>query len=157
MRPTPQEIHDPLFGHLKWSADVEWYEGRIEILPGSFVRVTFKNDEDIEFSEVFSAAHIQLEPLKSKLPNIYAEVRREYLELYNRSWANAVNGYGQPANRGRISETDFDALVRLKDVSFRYGIMVDLWYSEEEGLFGGHSILVQLDSDLNVVSTGLEG
>ena len=157
MRQTPAEIHDPLFGHLKWSADVEWYEGKIEILPGRLVRVTFKNDVDVEFSEVISAAHKQLEPLKSKLPEIYAGVRREYLELYNSSWATSVNGYGQPANRGRISEADFDALVGLKDVSFKYGIMIDLWYSEDEGLFGGHSILIQLDDNLDVTSTGLEG
>lgn len=157
MRPTPKEIHDPLFGHLKWNADIEWYEGRIEILPGCLVRVTFKNDVDIEFSEVMSAAHKQLEPLRSKLPRIYAEVRREYLELYNTTWASAVNGYGQPAKRGRISEADFDSLVSLKDVSFKYGIMVDLWYSEDAGLFGGHSILVQLDDNLDVTSTGLEG
>ncbi len=157
MRPTRDEIHDPLFGHLKWSADMEWYEGRIEILPGSLVRVTFHKDDDIEFAEVISVAHKQLEPLKSKLPDIYAEVRREYLELYNRSWATAVNGYGQPANRGKISKADFDTLVRLKDVSFKYGTMIDLWYSEDEGLFGGHSILVQLNKDLGGMTTGLEG
>jgi hypothetical protein len=36
-------------------------------------------------------------------------------------------------------------------------MMVDLWYSEDEGLFGGHSILVQLDEKLEIMSTGLEG
>lgn len=157
MQPTPKEIQDPFFGHLKWNADFEWYEGKFEILPGCLVRVTFQNDVDLAFPEVISAAHKQLETLKSKLPGIYAEVRREYLELYNSSWSSAVNGYGRPANRGKISEVDFDALVRLKDVSFKYGIMVDLWYSEDEGLFGGHSILVQLDDNLTVTSTGLEG
>jgi hypothetical protein len=157
MQPTPQDIHDPIFGHLKWNTDVEWYEGGMEIVPGSFVRLTFQNDVDVEFSEVIAVAHKQFEPLKSKLPEIYAEVRREYLNLYYSSWAGAANGNGQPANRGKLTAAEFDALVCLKDVSFKYGKMVDLWYSEDEGLFGGHSILVQLDDELNVMSTGLEG
>jgi hypothetical protein len=157
MRSIPEEIQDPLFGHLKWNADIEWYEGRIEIFPGCLVHVTFVDDVHVKFSQVFSTAHKQLQPLKSKLPEIYAEVRREYLELYNCSWAGALNGYGQPANRGRISAAEFDALVHLETVSFKYGAMVDLWYFDDDQLFGGHSIIVQLDDKLDVISTGLEG
>jgi len=155
--PTPEILHDALFGRLKWNPDIGWLEGRIEFDPGHVVRVTFVAEEPNEFPEIISRAHQQLPALKLKHSAIYARVREEFLALYNESWAGSVNGYGQPATMGKISVDKFDELVRLQRVSFQYGTGVDLWYFDGDELFGGHSILVQLDDNLEIVSTGLEG
>ena len=147
---SPECIDDPLFGRLTWNAEYEWYEGSFEILPGKSVEVNFIPDTDQEFSEVFAAAHKQLQPLKSKFSEIYSRVREQYLELYNSQW-EALFG------RGKISAAEFDELVYLQDVSFKYASIVDLWFFDDDRLFPGHSILVQLDEGLNVARISLQG
>src|SRR5690349_18608923 len=110
MPETPEFFDDPEFGRLKWNPAIGWYEGSVELSPGCTVRVTITAGDMEDFPSVILKSRQQVVSLKPKLKIIQEQVRTEFLTHYNDSWSNSVNGYGQPANRGKITREEFDEL-----------------------------------------------
>ncbi len=148
---------DKFFGPLTWEEKHEWFSGKIKFANDKSVEVKLvpKSTEEMklfarEAEEIFSM-------LKQKFGEIYSEMRDEYLKLYNKSWSQVVNGYGEPVGHGEISGEQFDDFISLESIWFESDGSVELFFYDGDELFGGHSIHVWLDDRLNVRRTGLEG
>jgi hypothetical protein len=157
MTEKPADFEDEFFGALKWDEECGWFSGTATFSNGESIEVALAPKRKEEIGGFIREAKKLFAELEQKLPRIYADVRQEYLKLYNESWSKVVNGLGQPVGHGRISGDQFDGYVGLESISFENDGNVELYFYDNDELFGGHSIHVRLDQSLNIRNTGLEG
>jgi hypothetical protein len=141
---NPSVIQDELFGELRWNDLVDWYESKIGIPDGREIRVSIKVGDDGPGAAV--------EQARRDFPSVMAneatyrkQTAAALLDTHNGHWNNGE----------RIDAEQFTARMTLESVVF-YVIYTELWY-DDGGLFWGHSILTNLDSELRFTNATFEG
>lgn len=157
MSAAPTTISDELFGHMVWDGEIGALVGSVEWRGRADLKVQVATESIEDAAAALKSAGKQFDQIIPRFDAIYREVREEYLKLYNESWSNCINGLGEPVGHGKIDAKKFDEFVYLESIWFATGGRTDLWFYDGDELFGGHAIMVTLDSDLKSVSSGLEG
>ncbi|MDB6124316.1 MAG: hypothetical protein JWQ71_3309 [Pedosphaera sp.] len=156
MLPFPKSVEDEAFGLLEWDEEIEWFSGTVEFKPDIWIKITFLIEKEAKLDVFLQRTREQYSNLQRQFPKIYDKVRDEFLKLYNGNWSEVVDGLGQPVGRGRISSEQFDQIVCLESIGMSDG-GVELWFYDNNELFGGHSIRVALNTALEIIGSGLEG
>lgn len=143
----PPVIIDPVFGELKFDPTdyLRWYKGVAQFAPGDDVEVivSINGGEPFDIIERARAAFTVIQHRAAEHPPFAA---KELLDAYNENWNDE-----QP-----ITAETFVNRISLFSFAFDPDGTVELRYDDDD-MFLGHTIVVNLDADLNVSSSGIEG
>ena len=144
----PARVQDhPVLGPVAFDPSLFCWQTRSEVPLGDAdrveVAVAVDSDEDIPVERLDEVAAIvrRLDP--QALRDAVAE---QYLELYNDGWRQ---------DRDELSHGEFVARIRPTFVDVNFDVIEV--YVNDGDLFGGHSIVLMLDTDLQVVDVKLAG
>jgi hypothetical protein len=144
----PPRVHDhPVLGPVGFDPSLFCWQTRSEVPLGDAdrveVAVAVDGDEDIPVERLDEVAAIvrRLDPQALR-----GAVAEQYLELYNDTWRQDGDELDHREFVARIRPTFVD--VDLDTIQV---------YFDDGELFGGHSIVLMLDTDLQVLDVKLAG
>ena len=141
----PEVIYDEVFGRLTWDAQLEWWEGSVEISPGQEVEVSIQ-DEEGEAEESIARARRAYESVRDSGEYICRCAARELLAICNEEW-----------NTGdAFSEDEFIAKMSVDNVTLYPDGAAEVYY-DDGGMFRGHKILISVDPDLKARNADIVG
>jgi hypothetical protein len=142
-------IHDEVLGTLTWNDTLDWWEGRVELVPGHGIGLSLTVEEDEAdapaVAEIAFARDL-LARLREREPEARVVAAEELLEIYNEEWNDE-----EP-----LSEEEFMSRLTLEDVNIAPDGSAELYY-QDDGLFAGHTVLVTVGADGNFEDADVAG
>jgi hypothetical protein len=139
-------LQDDILGELTWDPLLNWWMGRVELLPGHPIEVYASPDPETgEFS--VELARMAFLRVRGEDKRFRQESARWLLEVYNDFW----NKSGRD-----LSVVGYIKRLRLETVELRADGSANLFYNDG-GLFRGHSIGVWVTPDGKVQRAVMSG
>ena len=142
-------LQDEVLGTLTWNADLDWWEGRVDLSAGHPVRLSLtveEEDADVEPAQEIAHGRRVLLFLRGHEPEARLVAADELLEIYNAEWNE-----GEP-----LDDEEFMGRLTLDDVNVSFDGSAELFY-RDDGLFAGHTVLVMVDANGNFADADIAG
>lgn len=141
------QIEDAVFGKLIWEKEYGWWSGELKFSPESIakIRINAENETD---TDAISAAHRLFEKIRvsdSEIRNFAAD---ELLELHNESW--------REDDEAEISREDFCSRIKITSVNFEGEGDITIYFDDDD-LFWGHVIVVQINENFEFTYADIAG
>ena len=128
---------DAAFDSLEWNSDLNWWSGAADFTPGHHIDLHVQAANDpAELRAAIERADPKWERLRSDEQSIRAAVADQMTDAHN--------DYCNPEDE--VTKDQFAGRLRLKSVLFEADGSVELTYPDD-GLFGGHWIVVPIGAD----------
>ena len=128
---------DDAFGSLAWNADLDWWSGVAEVAAGHLIDLLVQAaNHPAELRAAVARAAPVWERLRAAEPSVRAVVAGQMTDAHN--------DYCDPEDE--VTEEQFRDRLRLKSALFEAVGTVELTYGDD-GLFGGHWIIVPVATD----------
>jgi hypothetical protein len=125
------------FGSLSWNAELGWWSGRADIRPGHAIDIHVQAANDPgRLRSAVGLAEPGWVRLRASEPSVRAAIADQMVEAHN--------GYCDPEDE--VTAEQFAGRLRLLSALFEPGGAVELCYHDGM-LFGGHWIIVPIDTD----------
>lgn len=146
-----ETIKLPLIGELKYNRDFEWYEGEIQIEEDMIgLSVYHTTPKKLEKLIVFVSKQIQ-----SKFhENMLLKIEDEMIALKNDSWLE-IDEKTQELELP-ITAKEFRKRISIESMVFYQDYSSEI-YCNDGDLFGGHSIVINIDEKGNYEHSNLAG
>lgn len=142
---NPSTLSHPRFGVLSLNSMLGWYEAkRNEPEIGSFMLCIDLND-DGRLPEILDRAELAFEVAKRHYGESSSYAASRLTGDYNDGWNDGVP----------ITENEFSSRISLSSLVLHYG-RAD-FYFDDRGLFAGHTIRVEMESDGTFTDAFYEG
>jgi hypothetical protein len=150
MAKASETLRHPVLGELRWRPDDSHWATQVGPPAGGRVDVIVDPGDGDRHAFLEPAAKLFAWALKNERRVLRAALRAELLELYNDTWRRE----GEPvlSAKGLADRLQWSLLV----VSAGDVVPVEFGY-EAGGLFGGHSVTVEVDEDLRFSDIDLRG
>jgi hypothetical protein len=150
MAKASETLRHPVLGELRWLPDDSHWATQVGPPAGGRVDVIVDPGDGGRHAFLEPAAKLFAWALKNERRVLRAALRAELLELYNDTWRRE----GEPvlSAKGLADRLKWSLLV----VSAGDVAPVEFGY-EAGGLFGGHSVTVEVDEDLRFSDIDLRG
>jgi hypothetical protein len=138
----------PVFGELRWEQEYGWWSTQVRLSAAERLDVIVNPGDDDRFAFIESAAKLYCRAMRAERRILRDALREELLELYNDTW-----------RRGEEPElTAKELMSRLKFSLIEIDTVVPITLNyEAAGLFGGHSVAVEVDEELQFQDIDLQG
>lgn len=137
-------INDSYLGIIKYSDEYDWYEGKINLETGEAIEF-FLNVED-DFSEVLKYTQKIISNLSQQSANYKNFIADKLLDLYNDTWSEDEV----------IDKPEFCRRIAIESVQVYDDGSVEIFY-EDGDLFAGHTILIYINSNGELVDVDIAG
>ena len=150
MNSEPETISHPVFGELRWEAARSVWFTQIRDSAGEWIDVSVEADEGDRIACLDRAADLYSRAMRVERQLFRIAVQNELLELYNDTWRRA--------DEPKLTANEFMSRLAFTFIQLRpdWDSAVVLSYDAGE-LFGGHSVDVELDSELHYLDVNLIG
>ena len=138
----------PVFGDLRWEQQYSWWSTQVRLPKAQQLDVIVNPGDDDRFAFIELAAKLYRRAMRAERRILRDALREELLELYNDTW-----------RRGDEPElTAKELMSRLKFSLIEIDTVVPITLNyEAAGLFGGHSVAVEVDEELQFQDLDLQG
>ena len=150
----PEREH-PVLGRLRWDAGYDSWESEVDLAPGcrvSFRIVAEAGWADADPDELFAVGAEFLAWARQAEPACRARVADDYLDTYNRAWADDDPDEGPPP----LDRAGFLGHLRPAGISL-YHTGVSDWVYDPGDLFAGHGISLYVGEDRVIGRASLFG
>lgn len=150
MSDQPETVTHPVFGELRWEADSGWWYTQVRDAAGEWLDVVVEPDGEDRLTFLARAAELYSRTIRAERRLLRTAVGKELLELYNDTWRRS--------DEPELTADEFISRLKFAYVAIRpdWDTAVVLSYNAGE-LFGGHSVDVELDSQLRYLDVNLIG
>ena len=134
-----------ILGRVQWNATLDSWESRVDFAPGCCIRYAIVAEAqwaDTDPEELFTIGAEYLRWARQAEPACREQIADDYLEVYNRSWADDDPDEGPPP----LDRSGFIAHLRLAGISLFHNGSAD-WVYDAGDLFAGHGISVLVGED----------
>lgn len=143
-------IRDDMLGALVWNSDLDWWEGRVDMLPGHSVSIslTVEDDEDsaTDIDALIQHGRRIVAFIREHEPEARLVAADELLDIYNQEWND-----GKP-----LDEEEFMDRLAIDDVNVADDGSAELFYKDDD-LFAGHTVVVTIDTAGNFADADVAG
>lgn len=149
MNTTPDRVHHPVFGELRWEAGRDVWTTEYRDAAGELVEVVVNPGDGDRLTCLDRAADLYTRAVRAEPRILRTAIREELLELYNETWAVELP---------RLTAKQLAARLTLAFLKLWPDGPVPITLGYEAGdLFGGHSVDVEVDENLRFLDIDLVG
>lgn len=144
---TPTDpIVDPVLGELHWDKQLEWWRSELKFRPGQTVKVSILESDPGPVIETRRAMFLRVRDGESTLR---AQTATQMLEMAE-DWRDADE---EP---DPITPESFASRVKLQAITLYDDGSAELYYDDDE-IFAGHTIVVQLNPNGELEAANIAG
>lgn len=139
----PEDIHDPLLGHLVWDNGLQWWVVELDLRPGQAIEIFADYEEDLEPRQMVDQAQLWFERLCQREP----EYRHWTAErLIDRRWNDEVP----------MTIEDITDLLSAASLEVSCNGTAKISWDDEDELFAGHNIITSLSANGTCIEAGMQ-
>jgi hypothetical protein len=142
-----ESLFHPLFGDLKWEPDFSWWFTQIRLASGEWLDVILDPGDDESSAFLERAAPLYLAAMEAERMVLAEAVRQRILELYE---------HWRQEDEPKLTAEELKDRLELIQVRVDAGDDITLSYVLGD-VFGGHSVQVMLNEQLQVQKINLVG
>jgi hypothetical protein len=140
-------IVHPVFGELRWDRKCSWWFAELSVPSAKRLGVIVNPGDEDRFVFLEPAAKLYRRVFKAERRILRDAIREKLLELYNDVWRQ-----GEP----KLTEKRLMDRLGLSLIDIDTVVPLTIWY-EAGALFGGHSVAVEIDDELQFQDVDLRG
>jgi hypothetical protein len=138
---------NPVFGELRWEKEYGWWSAKVRLPSAERLDVIVNPGDDDRFAVIESAAKLYRRAIKAERRILRDAVSEELLELYNETW--------RQGNQPKLTAKELMSQLKFSLIDIDTVVPITLSY-EAAGLFGGHSVAILVDEDLQFQDIDLQ-
>ena len=143
-------VTHPDFGQLRWEPKSGWWSAQVKLPSGERLEVLVAPGEEDRFAFLDRAAELFRWALGAQPQILRDAIQSELLELYNDVWREPT----EP----ELTADELAGQLEWSVVEVSASDIVPVVLSYEAGdLFGGHSVAIEVDSELQFRDIDLQG
>jgi hypothetical protein len=144
----PADTDDPVLGHIRWDANLDWWTGSVEVVPGHPVDVQVSYVPDDRRPEETPEAVL------ATAGRTLAHVRQREPD-YRRWSAERLNGTRWNTDEP-MTVDEIVALLRVASVLFFADGSAQIYWNDDDRLFWGNNLLTEVGPDGQCVAARME-
>lgn len=127
-------IADPYLGILRYSEDLDCYEGKFHIENNETIEFSFDVDDNLD--QMLETTRKVVKTISSKHSEFKKYIAKQLLDLYNNDWSEEET----------IDKKEFADRITLESATVYDDNSAEVYYRDGD-LFAGHYIVINLNSE----------